>query len=202
MQRIKRTLPTPTASLLIGCVSVGVSTFVVTYDDPLTALWLFVGLTAVGISDSIMSTVPDDISIPLFFAVASCLNLGLFSLPALAIFGAFRKRLPERWTPFFGQVGSKFKVESAVHHMPARLIVPRLLCLDQNPVVGAVDLVGERRESVVRRWTTRPGVVQRLSTRPAGLASVRRTRPQIQGTGGAASATRRATGEQAGIRRS
>ena len=95
MQRIKRTLPTPKAALLIGCVSVGVSPFVVAYDDPLTVLWLSIALTAMGISASIMSTVLDDISTPLFFAVAICLNLALFSLPALAIFGAFRKRLPD-----------------------------------------------------------------------------------------------------------
>ena len=47
------------------------------------------------ISASIMSTSIDEANIPLFFAVATCLNLALFSLPALAIFGVFRKRLPD-----------------------------------------------------------------------------------------------------------
>ena len=45
-------------------------------------------------------------------------------------------------------------------------------------VVAFVDPVGERPESVVRRWATRR-VVRRLSTRPEGRRPVRRTRPQV-----------------------
>ena len=47
------------------------------------------------ILDSISSSGPEDGNILLGLAVFTCLNVTLFTLPALAAFGVFRKRLPE-----------------------------------------------------------------------------------------------------------
>ena len=52
----------------------------------------------------------------------------------------------------------------------------------ESPVVGPVELVGERRESVGEAVGNASALSTGLSTRPAGLAPVRRTRPQIHTT--------------------
>ena len=52
----------------------------------------------------------------------------------------------------------------------------------ESLVVGPVELVGERRESVGEAVGNASALSTGLSTRPAGLAPVRRTRPQIHTT--------------------
>ena len=52
----------------------------------------------------------------------------------------------------------------------------------ESPVVGPVELVGERRESVGEAVGNASALSTGLSTRPVGLAPVRRTRPQIHTT--------------------
>ena len=94
--RIKLELPSPKATLLIGCALVGASTFVILYENPWTVLGIFVGVLALQISAAITSSRLEDVNIPLFFAVTTCLNVALFSLPALAIFRGHQKRFPER----------------------------------------------------------------------------------------------------------
>ena len=109
-------LPSPKAALLIGCVLVGASGFIIylgmyhTYlpvdrlidliqrsgipgGSLLYGIYLFTNLVvldSLGIRD--WQNVYADL---LYIAAPTCLNLALFSLPALAIFGVFRTRLPQ-----------------------------------------------------------------------------------------------------------
>ena len=113
IRKINLKLPSPTAALLIGCVLVGASGFIIYLSmyfpvdrliDPIQrsgvpggsliyGIFLFTNLIvldSLGIRD--LQNVYADL---LYIAAPTCLNLVLFSLPALAILGAFRTRLPQ-----------------------------------------------------------------------------------------------------------
>ena len=88
-------LPSPKALLLIGCAIVGASTVVFLFVEPTIGLAGFIELlvfySTVG---SIEYTSVPWWYVPLWLALCTCLNVALFSLPAFAIIGVFRRRSP------------------------------------------------------------------------------------------------------------
>ena len=92
---IKLRLPSPKAALLFGCVIVGPSTALYDLGGGLGA---FVALTAAGTLEIIFPGIITEwqnlYAYLLIGAAVTCLNLALFSLPALAIVRVFRESPP------------------------------------------------------------------------------------------------------------
>ena len=98
MKRIKLTLSSPKAILLISCVLVGASTLALMLFRPWpwTRLAMDIQIFSEYFGDIIVpGTYESQGIVPIQLALATSLNLALFSLPALPVVVLFGRRFPD-----------------------------------------------------------------------------------------------------------